>query len=67
MGVIDFVFSTMKDFGFHDLHIELSTQPKEFIGSQENWDKATAALKDALNTKGLKFDVDEGRRRILWP
>jgi len=36
-AVIDFVFDAMKDFGFSDLVIELSTQPKKFIGTQENW------------------------------
>lgn len=65
--VIDFIFETMKDFGFHDLHIELSTQPKDSMGTQENWDKATAALRDALETKGIKFDVDEGGGAFYGP
>ncbi len=67
IGVIDFVFKTMNDFGFHDLHIELSTQPEKFIGSQENWDKATAALKDALDTKQLKYDINEGDGAFYGP
>ncbi len=65
--VIDFVFQTMNDFGFHDLHIELSTQPENSMGAQANWDKATAALKDALETKGIKFDVDEGGGAFYGP
>ena len=65
--VIDFVFETMNDFGFHDLHIELSTQPENSMGAQENWDKATAALKEALVTKGIKFDVDEGGGAFYGP
>lgn len=65
--VIDFVFETMKDFGFHDLHIELSTQPEKSIGSQENWDKATAALKEAMEAKGLKYSVDEGGGAFYGP
>ena len=67
MNVIDFIFLTMKDFGFNDLHIELSTQPKDSMGAQENWDKATAALKDALETKGIKYDVDEGGGAFYGP
>jgi len=67
MDVIDFVFAVMNDFGFHDLHIELSTQPKDFIGTQENWDKATAALKDALDTKKLKYDINEGDGAFYGP
>ncbi len=67
MDVIDFVFEVMHDFGFYDLHIELSTQPKDSMGAQENWDKATAALKDALETKQLKYSVDEGGGAFYGP
>jgi threonyl-tRNA synthetase len=65
--VIDFVFEVMKDFGFNDLHIELSTQPKDSMGEQANWDKATNALRDALTTKNIKFDVDEGGGAFYGP
>ena len=67
IGVIDFVFDTMKDFGFNDLHIELSTRPEKYIGSLENWDRATASLKDALDTKGLKYDINEGDGAFYGP
>ncbi len=65
--VIDFVFEVMNDFGFHDLHIELSTQPKDFMGAQENWDKATEALKGALKAKGISYRVDEGGGAFYGP
>ena len=67
MGVIDFVFQTMKDFGFGDLHIELSTQPKDSMGAQENWDKATAALKSALEATKITYTVDEGGGAFYGP
>jgi threonyl-tRNA synthetase len=67
IDVIDFVFDTMNDFGFHDLHIELSTRPEKFMGSIANWDRATAALKDALDTKGLKYDINEGDGAFYGP
>jgi threonyl-tRNA synthetase len=67
MDVIDFVFETMNDFGFHDLHIELSTRPEKFMGTVANWDKATAALKNALDTKGLKYDINEGDGAFYGP
>ena len=67
MDVIDFVFDTMNDFGFHDLHIELSTRPEKFMGSVANWDKATASLKDALDAKGLKYDINEGDGAFYGP
>jgi len=67
MDVIDFVFDTMNDFGFHDLHIELSTRPEKFMGSVADWDKATASLKDALEAKGLKYDINEGEGAFYGP
>jgi len=67
IDVIDFVFDTMKDFGFNDLHIELSTRPEKFMGSIANWDKATAALKDALDTKELKYEINEGDGAFYGP
>ncbi len=67
IDVIDFIFETMKDFGFNDLHIELSTRPEKFMGTIANWDKATAALKDALDTKELKYDINEGDGAFYGP
>ncbi len=67
MAVIDFVFSVMNDFGFHDLHIELSTQPKDSMGAQKDWDTATAALKSALDAKGIKYDINDGDGAFYGP
>ena len=67
LKVIDFVFQTMNDFGFHDLHIEISTQPEDSMGEQANWDRATSALKDALETKGIKYAIDEGGGAFYGP
>jgi len=67
IDVIDFVFDTMKDFGFKDIHIELSTRPEKFMGSIANWDKATAALKDALDTKEIKYEINEGDGAFYGP
>jgi len=67
MDVIDFVFQTMHVFGFQDLNIELSTRPEKFMGTLANWDKATAALKDALDAKGLKYDINEGDGAFYGP
>ena len=65
--VINFVFETMHDFGFKDLHIELSTQPENSMGEQANWDKATAALREALEAKNIKYSVDEGGGAFYGP
>jgi len=56
-SVLDFVFFILKTFGFEKFEIELSTRPKESIGSDEIWEKATDALRQALENKGLKYEV----------
>ncbi len=66
-GVIDFVFDTMRAFGFKEWVIELSTRPKDSIGSDEDWEKATAALEDALKDKGLKYDINPGDGAFYGP
>jgi threonyl-tRNA synthetase len=66
-SIIDFVFEAMKDFGFTDVAIELSTKPAKFIGTQENWDKATQALEDSLKEKALSYKVNEGEGAFYGP
>ncbi len=60
MNVIDFVFATMNDFGFKDIHIELSTRPEKSIGADEDWEIATRALEDSLKEKQINFQINEG-------
>ena len=66
-GVIDFVFDTMRDFGFEDVSIELSTRPEKYIGSVEDWQQATEALEEALKEKGLKYNINEGEGAFYGP
>ncbi len=66
-SIIDFVFDAMKDFGFEEVAIELSTQPKKFIGTQDNWDRATIALKESLQEKDLSFKINEGDGAFYGP
>ena len=66
-SVIDFVFDTMKTFGFEDVGIELSTRPEKSIGTDEDWQKATEALEEALKEKGLKYDVNPGDGAFYGP
>jgi len=66
-AVIDFVFDTMKVFGFNDVGIELSTRPEKSIGSDEDWQKATAALEESLKEKGLKYEINPGDGAFYGP
>ncbi len=67
MTIVHFVIDTMKDFGFTDLSIELSTRPEKSIGSDEDWELATKALEDALKQKGLPYDVNAGDGAFYGP
>jgi threonyl-tRNA synthetase len=66
-GVIELTFEIYKAFGFEDFHIELSTKPEKHIGSDEIWDTATNALKDALRHKGIEYKVNEGDGAFYGP
>jgi threonyl-tRNA synthetase len=66
-GVIDFVFDAMNLFGFKDLKIEVSTRPAKSIGTDEDWQRATEALKESLNEKNLAYDINEGDGAFYGP
>lgn len=66
IGVIDLEDDFYKMFGF-DYLLELSTRPAKAIGSDEIWEMATNALRDALETKGLKYKVNEGDGAFYGP
>lgn len=66
-GVIELTMKFLKTFGFDEYEIFLSTRPKKFVGSEENWDRATDAIKKALDEKELAYDVDEGGGAFYGP
>ncbi len=65
-GVISFVSDVMGIFGF-DYEMELSTRPEKSIGSDEDWDRATNALRSALEDSGRPFDINEGDGAFYGP
>ena len=67
IGVIELVQELYSAFGFTDYHIELSTKPEKHIGSDEIWETATEALRGALETKELQFQVNEGDGAFYGP
>ncbi|MEI6631047.1 MAG: threonine--tRNA ligase [bacterium] len=66
-AVIDFVFDTMKVFGFESLGVELSTRPDKYIGSEDDWHRATLALEESLKEKGLSYDTNPGEGAFYGP
>jgi threonyl-tRNA synthetase len=65
-GIIDFVDEVMKVFGF-EFEMELSTRPEKSIGTDEDWEKATQALHQALKDKGLPYEINEGEGAFYGP
>ncbi|MFP5213907.1 MAG: threonine--tRNA ligase [Acidobacteriota bacterium] len=65
-GIIDFVIEVMDIFGFK-YEMEISTRPEKSIGSDEDWDRATSALKGALDQKGLPYEINEGDGAFYGP
>ncbi len=66
VGVIDFIDYVYKLFGFK-YHVELSTRPESSMGSEEEWNMATDALKEALEDKGMDYIINEGDGAFYGP
>ncbi|MBN2366270.1 MAG: threonine--tRNA ligase [Calditrichaeota bacterium] len=65
--VLNFTLYILRTFGFSEYEIFLSTRPEKFVGQVENWDKATEALKYALEKSGLQYKVDPGEGVFYGP
>ncbi|MFL0798517.1 MAG: threonine--tRNA ligase [Cellvibrionaceae bacterium] len=63
----DLLYDVYADFGFEEVIIRLSTRPEERVGSDEVWDKAEKALADALDAKGLAFELLPGEGAFYGP
>ena len=64
---IDLVFAVYRDFGFDDVQIKLSTRPEKRVGSDEIWDKSEQALRQALDQKGLDWELLPGEGAFYGP
>src|SRR4029078_11649077 len=54
-------------FGFDDVRVELSTRPEKSIGTDEQWEKAWGALREALERQGREYDVSPGEGTFYGP
>ena len=64
---IDLTFSVYEHFGFNNVNIKLSTRPEKRVGADEVWDKAEAALAEALDAKGIDWELQEGEGAFYGP
>ena len=63
---LELVQFMMNTFGF-SYNMTLSTRPKDYIGTEESWEKATNALKNALEENNILFDIDPGAGVFYGP
>jgi len=66
IGVIDFVAEVMNVFGF-EFEVEISTRPEKSIGSDEAWELATNALMQAVQQKGMDYQINAGDGAFYGP
>ncbi len=65
-GVVRLTDKIYKQFGFK-YKVELSTRPKDSMGTEEEWNVATNALKEALDEMGLEYEINEGDGAFYGP
>ncbi|MGE4505829.1 MAG: threonine--tRNA ligase [Desulfovibrionaceae bacterium] len=66
IGVANFVKDVMGLFDF-DFEAEISTRPEKSIGSDEDWERATSALRNALDAMGWNYEINEGDGAFYGP
>ena len=64
---IDLTYEVYRRFGFEDVIIYLSDRPEKRVGSDEQWDKAEAALHTALKSKGIEYGLNPGEGAFYGP
>ena len=64
---MELLFSVYKDFGFDEVILRLSTRPEKRVGSDELWDEAEQALKEALNATKLPWELVPGEGAFYGP
>jgi len=68
ISLLDFVMSVLRAFGFTDFTANLSTKdPQKYVGTDENWDRATEALRMALEKYGLDYKIKDGDAAFYGP
>ncbi|MBI2916094.1 MAG: threonine--tRNA ligase [Elusimicrobia bacterium] len=66
-NVLKLTLHILQTFGFRDYDIKLSTRPEKFSGALENWELAESALKKALTSLNLPYEIDPGEGVFYGP
>ncbi len=64
---VSFALSILKDFGFQDFDVYLSTKPEKAVGDDKHWELATEALKKSLESVKIKYQIDPGEGVFYGP
>jgi threonyl-tRNA synthetase len=71
VGCIDFALDVLRDFGFDQFQVELSTwdpnDRKNFVGSEEQWNMATGHLENVLKKRGIAYKTILGEAAFYGP
>ncbi|RMD47343.1 MAG: threonine--tRNA ligase [Aquificota bacterium] len=65
--VLEFAIETLKNYGFDEFEVYLSTRPEKYVGDDRMWEVATDALRKAIESVGLEYDIDEGGGAFYGP
>jgi len=65
--ILEFTLYILRSFGFNEYEIYLSTRPDKYVGELNDWQRAEAALKTALEAEGLPYTVDPGEGVFYGP
>ncbi len=65
-AIIDFVADTMDIFNMK-FEVELSTRPESYVGDLKNWELAEAGLKEAMDKRGMQYEINEGDGAFYGP
>ncbi len=66
-SLLAFVLEVLRSFGLSEFEAELATRPEKFVGEPEEWEDATAALREALDAASIPYVVAEGEGAFYAP
>jgi threonyl-tRNA synthetase len=64
---LEFSLYVLRSMGLQDFKAYLSTKPEKYVGDPANWEKATEALRRAIEAHNLPYEVDEGGGAFYGP
>ncbi len=67
INILDLNLDILRTCGFSEYDIYLSTKPEKYVGTDESWERATEALRAALEQMGLKYEIDPGEGVFYGP